>query len=96
MHAVLAHVGLKADVVAGGVFAHEKAKPLQENAAQLYVGDHQGDMQAARAADVYAVGVTTGPHDEAMLREAGADAVVPDLAALGGRLHEFKQAVATG
>lgn len=96
VHAVLAHVGLGADVVVGGVFGPDKARPLRKNAAQVFVGDHQGDMRAARAADTYAVGVTTGPHSAAMLREAGADAVVPDLVAMSERLGEFEQAVATG
>ncbi len=94
--AVLEHVGLHVDVVVGGVFAHDKAVPLREHAALLYVGDHQGDMQAARAARAYGVGVTTGPHDEAMLRTAGADAVVPDLMTMSERLQEFEHVAATG
>lgn len=96
IHAVLDHLSLRPDVVVGAVFAHDKAVPLRENGAQIYVGDHQGDMYAARAASAYAVGVTTGPHDEAMLREAGADAVVPDLLHLAQRLNEFERTVASG
>ncbi|MBO1753625.1 HAD family hydrolase [Allobranchiibius sp. CTAmp26] len=96
VHAVLDQVGLRPDVVVGAVFAEDKAVPLRAHAARMYVGDHQGDMYAARAASAYAVGVTTGPHDEAMLREAGADAVVPDLVRLGERLNEFERAASTG
>ena len=96
VHAVLDHLGLRPDVVVGAVFAEDKAVPLRAHGARMYVGDHQGDMYAARAASAYAVGVTTGPHNEAVLREAGADAVVPDLVHLGKRLHEFERAASTG
>ena len=96
VHAVLDHVGLRPDVVVGAVFAEDKAVPLRAHAARMYVGDHQGDMYAARAASAYAVGVTTGPHDEATLREAGADAVVPDLLRLGEQLEQFERAASTG
>lgn len=96
VQAVLAHVGLRPDVVVGGVFSHDKAVPLREHGALLYVGDHQGDMYAARTASAYAIGVTTGPHDEALLRAAGADAVVPDLMTLQRQLNEFERAASTG
>lgn len=96
VRAVLAHVGLQPDVVVGGVFAHDKAVPLLAHSAQIYVGDHEGDMYAARAASAYAVGVTTGPHDEATLSKAGADVVVPDLFVLADRLDEFGGALAEG
>lgn len=96
LRAVLAHVGLRPDIVVGGVFGRDKAVPLREHSAEIYVGDHAGDMHAARAASAYAVGVTTGPHDAATLREAGADAVVPDLYVLADRLEEFRRALAAG
>lgn len=96
VRAVLDHVGLRPDVVVGGVFGHDKAVPLREHSAQIYVGDHEGDMHAARAASAYGVGVTTGPHDEATLHEAGADVVVPDLYVLAHRLDEFRRALAEG
>lgn len=51
------------------------------------VGDHPTDMQAAVAAGCLAVGVTSGRVDEAGLRQAGAQVVLPDaggiLEALG-------------
>lgn len=96
VRAVLTHVGLQPDVVVGGVFAGDKAVPLMEHSAQIYVGDHEGDMHAARAASAYAVGVTTGPHDEATLSAAGANVVVPDLYALADRLDEFGRALTEG
>ncbi|MDE9365046.1 HAD family hydrolase [Luteipulveratus sp. YIM 133132] len=79
IHAVLEHVGLRPDAVAGDLFAEGKASALREHGATTYVGDHTGDMRAARAAGVPGIGVTTGPHDEQALREAGASVVVAGL-----------------
>ncbi|AKU17964.1 HAD family hydrolase [Luteipulveratus mongoliensis] len=78
--AVLDHVGLSPDEVVGDLFAEAKARGLQEHGATAYVGDHAGDMRAARTAQVPGIGVTTGPHDAATLREAGATYVVDGLA----------------
>lgn len=79
VHVVLDHVGLRPDVVAGDRFAEDKAMTLREQHAVMYVGDHAGDMRAARAAGVHGVGMLTGPHDEATLRAAGADDVLESL-----------------
>jgi phosphoglycolate phosphatase len=97
IRAVLAHVGLDRpprgpDLVAGGLFAAAKAQVLSRHAADVYVGDHPGDVEAARAAGAWAVGVATGPHSAAELAAAGADVVLPGLAQfpgwLVGRLSE--------
>ena len=61
------------------LWAGGKAEALREHGASVYVGDHIGDMIGAVAAGVYPVGVLTGPCDEAQLREAGAQLVLPDL-----------------
>jgi phosphoglycolate phosphatase-like HAD superfamily hydrolase len=45
----------------------------------VLVGDTPLDVAAARHAGARAVGVATGPYDEAELREAGADVVFADL-----------------
>ncbi len=84
VRAVLAHVGLLTGgpddpVVVGGLFAAAKGEALREHGAAVYVGDHPGDVAAARAADAVAVAVATGPHDAAALTDAGADVVLPDL-----------------
>ncbi len=42
----------------------------------LYVGDTNVDMQTARAANLFAVGVTWGFRDEAELRDNGAQAII--------------------
>lgn len=87
--ATLEHVGISPDVVVGDLFAHDKSGPLREHRATAYVGDHVGDMQAAHAAGVTAVGVTTGPADTQTLRTAGADLIVDSLSALVPRLAEL-------
>ncbi len=48
----------------------------------LMVGDTPDDALAGRAAGVSTLGVTTGVHQEASLRAAGAQAVVPTLESL--------------
>jgi phosphoglycolate phosphatase len=69
----------RVDHLAGGLWAAGKAGVLREQRADVFVGDHAGDMRGARAAGVTAVGVTTGPCDAAELRAAGADVVLDDL-----------------
>ncbi len=83
VHKALAEAGLTdlVDVVYGELFAEDKAGALIAEGASIYVGDHPGDMTAARAAGAYAVGVSTGANDEAALVLAGADLALPDLAA---------------
>lgn len=71
--------GIAADAVAGWVHGTEKANALRTHAAVAYVGDTGPDMEAARAAACTAIGVTTGPHDAATLRTAGADHVCASL-----------------
>lgn len=45
----------------------------------ILIGDTPLDVAAAREGGARAVGVATGPYDEADLEAAGADAVLPDL-----------------
>lgn len=69
----------KIDALVGDLWSAGKAEALRTHDATVYVGDHAGDMIGARAADAYAVGVTTGPCDADELRTAGADTILPDL-----------------
>ncbi|MFC4376379.1 HAD family hydrolase [Nocardia halotolerans] len=73
------HLGWQVDRVAGDLWATGKAEVLRSESAQVFVGDHAGDMRGARAAGALAVGVTTGPYDADGLRDAGADVVLDDL-----------------
>jgi phosphoglycolate phosphatase len=81
VHNALAEAGLSdlVDVVFGELFASDKSTALIAQGASIYVGDHPGDMVAARTAGAYAVGVTTGANDEKALFAAGAEVVLPDL-----------------
>ena len=75
----LVHLGIDPDAVVGGLWAEGKAEALREHGAGVYVGDHTGDVRGARTAGATSVAVPTGPCDEAELRAAGADVVLPDL-----------------
>jgi phosphoglycolate phosphatase len=82
--AVLAHVGLDraphaVDEIVGGLFAEHKGGALRALGAHVYVGDHPGDVAAARVSGAVSVGVATGPHSAAQLAAAGADVVLADL-----------------
>lgn len=85
---VLATIGLEADIVVGDRFAHGKAEVLREVGAQVYVGDHPGDVLAAQGAAAVAVAVTTGPTSAEELTAAGADVVLTTLQAFPAWLDE--------
>ncbi|TQM67358.1 phosphoglycolate phosphatase [Actinomadura hallensis] len=85
----VAHLGLDVDAVVGGVFGAGKGVALREHGAAAYVGDHTGDVDAARAASATAVGVATGPFDAEALAAYGADVVLPDLLAFPDWLKSF-------
>lgn len=75
----LEHLGLGADAVIGDLWAEQKAVALRAHGADVYVGDHVGDVRGARTAQALSVTVASGPCSAAELREAGADVVLPDL-----------------
>lgn len=79
VHASLDHVGLDVDGVVGNRYGAAKGEALRDLGAEVHVGDHPNDMVGARAAGAVAIGVTTGPHDAAALRAAGADVVLDGL-----------------
>lgn len=79
VRAIVDRLGFPVDAVAGGRFGARKGTALREYGAEVYVGDHLGDIDAARAADAVAVGVATGMYDITALRTAGADVVLRDL-----------------
>lgn len=92
--AIVERLGLRVDAVAGGRFGTAKGAALREHAAGVYVGDHLGDIDAARAGDTVAVGVATGMYDVTALRAAGADTVLRDLTEFPGWLAENRREVA--
>ena len=80
--------GLDADEVVGDLFAEGKATALREHGAWAYVGDHPGDIRAARSAEVISVVVPSGPTSREELLAAEPDHVLPDLTHLGRWLAE--------
>lgn len=88
----LAHLGMEPDAVIGWLWAEAKAGALREYGAQVYVGDHVGDVRGARTAGALSVVVPTGPCGEPELRAAGADVVLADLTALPQWLAEYVEA----
>ncbi|MGW0391526.1 HAD family hydrolase [Streptomyces sp. NPDC003042] len=85
----LEHLGIEPDAVIGWLWAEAKADALREYGAQVYVGDHVGDVRGARTAGAISVAVPTGPCGEPELRAAGADVVLADLTALPEWLAEY-------
>ncbi|WP_372338902.1 HAD family hydrolase [Actinoplanes sp. RD1] len=85
----LEHLGLPYDELAGDLFAEGKAAAITEHGVRWYVGDHTGDMIAARTAGVPGIGVATGPCSPSELSSAGAAVVLPDLTGFPGLLAEI-------
>jgi phosphoglycolate phosphatase len=75
----LDHLGFDVDALVGFAWAEAKGVALRAHGAQVYVGDHVGDVAGARMAGAVAVGVPTGPISADGLRDAGADVVLTDL-----------------
>ncbi|NUK93280.1 haloacid dehalogenase-like hydrolase [Streptomyces lunaelactis] len=87
----LAHLGIDADEVIGWLWAEGKAEALREHGASVYVGDHTADVRGAHTAEALSVAVPTGPCDEAELRAAGADVILPDLTAFPVWLRTYSR-----
>lgn len=92
----LAHLGVEPDAVIGWLWAEAKAEALRAHGASVYVGDHTGDVRGARTAGALSVAVPTGPCDEAELRAAGAEVVLPDLLAFPRWLRSYAADPAAG
>ena len=86
----LSHLGIEPDVVVGGLWAEQKAEALREHGAEVYVGDHIGDVRGARTAGALSVAVATGPCPADELRAAGADVVLDDLSAFPAWLTGYR------
>jgi phosphoglycolate phosphatase len=89
----LEHLGIEPDALVGNLWAEAKAQALREYAAGVYVGDHLGDIRAARAADALSVTVATGPFGADELRAAGSDVVLADLTAFPRWLADYLDGV---
>ena len=80
----LALFGIEVDAVVGWVWRDAKGQALKDLGAQVYVGDHPHDVDGARVAGAYCVGVRTGGSEP-----AGADVVFNDLVGFPGWLEEW-------
>ena len=72
-------VQLQVDRTYGYLFAEHKGEVLRKEQARVYVGDHEGDIRAARAADALSFVVTSGPMTRDELVEHGPDVIVSSL-----------------
>ena len=75
-------IDVSPDAVFGLRFGSGKGDALLTHGVDVYVGDHPGDVLAARAGGALAVTVATGPASCEELADAGADIVLASL-------HEF-------
>jgi len=80
---------MEVSTVSGDLWSSDKAAALVEYGAEIFVGDHLGDITGARSADALAVGVATGPIDAEHLTAAGADVVLADLTAFPAWLENY-------
>jgi phosphoglycolate phosphatase len=85
----LEHLGIEPDAVIGDLWAEQKARALIEHGADVYVGDHVGDVRGARTAGALPVAVATGPCAPAELTAAGADVVLAALTEFPGWLSAY-------
>ncbi|MEP6560386.1 MAG: HAD family hydrolase [Nakamurella sp.] len=82
-------LGIEVSAVVGDLWSTAKAAALQELGAEVFVGDHLGDIAGARAADALSVAVATGPISAEDLAAAGADVVLPDLTSFPDWLDSY-------
>ncbi|MFF5101602.1 HAD family hydrolase [Streptomyces sp. NPDC000134] len=90
----LDHLGIAPDAVIGDLWAEQKAVALREHGAEIYVGDHLGDIRGARTAGAHSVAVATGPYTVDELRAAGADTVLTDLTEFPAWLADYRDGTA--
>ncbi|MEU1053132.1 haloacid dehalogenase-like hydrolase [Streptomyces sp. NPDC005876] len=90
----LDHLGIAPDAVIGDLWAEQKAVALREHGAEIYVGDHLGDIRGARTAGAHSVAVATGPYTVDELRAAGADTVLADLTEFPAWLADYRDGTA--
>jgi phosphoglycolate phosphatase len=91
----LDHLGIAPDAVIGDLWAEQKAVALREHGAEIYVGDHLGDIRGARTAGAHSVAVATGPYTVDELRAAGADTVLADLTEFPAWLADYRDGTAS-
>jgi phosphoglycolate phosphatase-like HAD superfamily hydrolase len=86
VHTILSKCGIAShfSVVEGSLFGEGKGHCLKQHCADLYVGDHPGDVQAATTAQCFCAAVASGHTPAAELASAGADLVLSGLTEFPG------------
>ena len=87
---VIEVAGLSVEAVHGYLFAEHKGDALRHENAHIYVGDHPGDVLAARSAQAISVVVPTGAINEGILRETEPDVVLESLEEFPAWLHNYQ------
>jgi phosphoglycolate phosphatase-like HAD superfamily hydrolase len=87
---VLDVAGLEVEAVYGYLFAEHKGDALRHENAHIYVGDHPGDVLAARAAGAVSVVVISEASNEEILRAAQPDVVMHSLEEFPAWIHNFQ------
>lgn len=72
-------VQIPVDRTYGYLFAEHKGEVLRQESARIYVGDHEGDIRAARAAEALSFIVTSGPMTRDELVEHDPDVIAESL-----------------
>lgn len=85
-------VQLQVDRSYGYLFAEHKGNVLREESAKVYVGDHEGDIRAARSAEALAFIVTSGPMTRDELLSFSPDVIVDSLMEFRPWLTRWMQA----
>ena len=73
------YLDLELDVVVGDLYAEKKASALKAESADIYVGDHPGDVRGAKSAGAVSVAVATGPISREVLALEGPDIILASL-----------------
>jgi len=76
---IVNYLDLELDVAVGDLYAEKKASALKAESADIYVGDHPGDVRGAKSAGAVSVAVTTGPISREVLALEGPDVILSSL-----------------
>ena len=76
---IVKYLDLELDVVVGDLYAEKKASALKAESADIYVGDHPGDVRGAKSAGAVSVAVATGPISREVLALEGPDIILASL-----------------
>ena len=93
VHSILHHLDLYQyfDIVQGDLYGEQKGEFLQKHQADVYIGDHPGDVQGGKYAGALSIAVATGHIGKDRLREENPDLLWDDLSQFPQWLEEHLQ-----